>query len=59
MGQQMCLSEMGLEAEEEDLDKETVGRKLVEQLPAAKLQEFTEIFSFFDRFNHIIKIKEF
>ena len=50
---------MGLEAEEEDLDKETVGRKLVEQLPPAKLQEFTEIFSFFDRFNHIIKIKEF
>ena len=46
---------MGLEAEEEDLDKESVGRKLVEQLPPAKLQEFTEIFSFFDRFNHIIK----
>ena len=51
----MCLSEMGLEAEEDDLDKESVGRKLVEQLPPAKLQEFTEIFSFFDRFNHTIK----
>ena len=42
---------MGLEAEDDDTDRESVGRKLVEELPAEKLQEFTEIFSFFDRFS--------
>ena len=41
---------MGIETEDDDTDRESVGRKLVEELPAAKLQEFTEIFSFFDRY---------
>merc|ERR1712130_115430 len=42
----MCET-MGIE--EEDADRESLGRRLVEELPAAKLQEFAEIFSFFDR----------
>ena len=37
---------MGIETEEDDTDRESLGRKMVEELPVAKLQEFTEIFSF-------------
>ena len=45
---------MVLETEEEDTDRESLGRKMVEELPAAKLQEFTEIFSFFDRYFYFL-----
>ena len=47
---------MGIETEDDDTDRESVGRKLVEELPAAKLQEFTDIFSFFDRCLLIFKV---
>ena len=47
---------MGIETEDDDTDRESVGRKLVEELPAAKLQEFTEIFSFFDRYFYFLKL---
>ena len=47
---------MGIETEDDDTDRESVGRKLVEELPAAKLQEFTEIFSFFDRYFYSLKL---
>ena len=48
---------MVLETEEEDTDRESLGRKMVEELPAAKLQEFTEIFSFFDRYFYFLRPK--
>ena len=48
---------MVLETEEDDTDRESLGRKMVEELPAAKLQEFTEIFSFFDRFSYFLRPK--
>ena len=48
------LPGMVLETEEDDTDRESLGRKMVEELPAAKLQEFTEIFSFFDRFSYFL-----
>ena len=44
---------MGIETEDDDMDRETVGRKLVEELPPEMLKEFTEIFSFFDRYGMI------
>ena len=44
---------MGIETEDDDMDRETVGRKLVEELPPEMLKEFTEIFSFFDRYGRI------
>lgn len=47
---------MGIETEDDDTDRESVGRKLVEELPAAKLQEFTDIFSFFDRYFYLLKV---
>merc|ERR1711915_48616 len=37
------------DSDEEELDKETLGRKAAEELPPEKLQEFKDIFSFFDR----------
>ena len=48
---------MGIETEEDDTDRESLGRKMVEELPAAKLQEFTEIFSFFDRYFYFLRPK--
>eukprot|EP00090_Calanus_glacialis_P000467 TRINITY_DN10279_c0_g1_i1.p1 TRINITY_DN10279_c0_g1~~TRINITY_DN10279_c0_g1_i1.p1 ORF type:complete len:189 (+),score=76.57 TRINITY_DN10279_c0_g1_i1:51-569(+) len=37
------------DSDEEELDKETVGRKAAEELSPEKLQEYKDIFSFFDR----------
>ena len=45
---------MGIETEDDDMDRETVGRKLVEELPPEMLKEFTEIFSFFDRYGMVL-----
>ena len=44
---------MGIETEDDDMDRETAGRKLVEELPPEMLKEFTEIFSFFDRYGMV------
>ena len=46
----LVFRNMGIETEDDDMDRETVGRKLVEELPPEMLKEFTEIFSFFDRY---------
>lgn len=35
--------------DDEELDKDTIGRKAIEELSAEKLTEYREIFSFFDR----------
>ena len=53
----MKVAAMGIETEEDDTDRESLGRKMVEELPAAKLQEFTEIFSFFDRYFYFLRPK--
>merc|ERR1711953_1503246 len=37
------------DTDEEELDKEAVGRKIAEELPAEILQEYKDIFSYFDR----------
>ena len=37
------------DSDEEELDKEAVGKKIAEELPAEILQEYKDIFSYFDR----------
>ena len=37
------------DSDDEDLDKEAVGKKIAEELPPDVLQEYKDIFSFFDR----------
>ena len=37
------------DTDDEELDKEAVGKKIAEELPAEILQEYKDIFSFFDR----------
>ena len=37
------------DTDDEELDKEAVGKKIAEELPPEILQEYKDIFSFFDR----------
>ena len=55
----LIFRNMGIETEDDDMDRETVGRKLVEELPPEMLKEFTEIFSFFDRYGMVLFVVNF
>ena len=55
----LVFRNMGIETEDDDMDRETVGRKLVEELPPEMLKEFTEIFSFFDRYGFTFSISKY